>query len=187
MISTVVGYSGGSTKNPTYRNIMDHTESIRIEYDPEVLTFEDMLKEFFFGHDPVRPAYSKQYASIIFYNDQEQKDLAEKMLRQEEERRGTKLFTAIRPASEFYIAEDYHQKYYLRGNSILYRDIKNNYQDQADFIRSTSAARINGYLGGFDPLAVDQAKLDQLGLSDQGREVLSSILDQQEKRFSCSF
>ena len=145
------------------------------------------MKEFFFGHDPVYPAFSTQYASFIFYHDQKQKEAAEKMLKAEEERRGTRLFTQIRPANEFYMAEDYHQKYYLRGNTILYKDIKDNYQNQTEFAKSTSAARINGYLGGYLPWATNKDVLNGLGLSEQAKAVLENILAQKERQISCSY
>mmetsp|Transcript_16782 Transcript_16782/g.23640 ORF Transcript_16782/g.23640 Transcript_16782/m.23640 type:complete len:119 (-) Transcript_16782:305-661(-) len=114
VIRTVVGYTGGKKKNPTYRQIKDATESILIEYNPDIISFEDILVEWSrqVGFSPIRET-SKQYRSAIFYVDGEQKKIAEETVKAMKSALGvSKVFTGIEPVSAFYRAEEYHQNYF---------------------------------------------------------------------------
>lgn len=108
---TRVGYTGGTKKNPDYENLGDHTESIEITYDPGVISYQELLDHFWKEHDPTEPQI-KQYQSAIFYLDENQKKLAERSLEKEQGKYTKKIMTEIRPASRFYQAEEYHQKYH---------------------------------------------------------------------------
>ena len=103
---TVVGYSGGDKPNPTYHHLGNHTETIEITFDPKKVSYEKLLTHFFSQHDTTatRP---RQYKSIIFYHDEEQKELAEQALAFHPEAK-----TKIRKALTFYPAEEYHQHYH---------------------------------------------------------------------------
>jgi peptide-methionine (S)-S-oxide reductase len=76
------------------------------------------------------------------------------------------------PAGTFYVAEDYHQKYLLRDESSLYREFETMYPDAKDFMNSTAAARVNGYLGGHGSEAMIQHDIERLGLSAEARNTL---------------
>ncbi len=120
--STTVGYSGGSLENPTYRDVCTdrtgHAEVVRVEYDPSVISYEDLLQVFWHSHDPTTPNrqgpdVGTQYRSVIFYHTPEQREAAERS-RAEMERSGTytrPIVTEIQPAPAFYPAEEYHQQY----------------------------------------------------------------------------
>ena len=117
---TTVGYTGGKTKNPTYEQVCTdktgHAEAIQIIYDPEKITYEELLETFWMMHDPTQknrqgPDIGTQYRSAIFYHNEEQKKLAEKSKIRKEKDLGMKIQTDIMPAKEFYPAEEYHQKY----------------------------------------------------------------------------
>lgn len=112
---TTAGYSGGQKINPTYHDLGDHTESVEISFDPEKISYTELLKHFWQEHNPTLP-HKTQYKSIIFYHDAEQKKLAEQTLQSKEQELGKKIATEIRPAQTFYRAEDYHQKYYRKNN-----------------------------------------------------------------------
>ena len=118
MVDTRVGYAGGTTQNPTYRSMGDHSESIQIDYDPDVISYERLLAEFWASHRPTRPSRSRQYASVIFYADEEQRLAAETSKRAMEERLGTTLHTDIVPLDRFYLAEEYHQHYYAKNGML---------------------------------------------------------------------
>lgn len=109
-----VGYAGGRKSWPTYRNIQDHTEAVRIEYDPNVVTFESLLDVFLneLGGPPVSPSYSRQYRSAILVHNSTQRAIALQKIEQWSNRYGgRKLYIDVEDATDFYRAEEYHQKY----------------------------------------------------------------------------
>ena len=131
VLETIVGYTGGSTENPTYKEVSaggsGHTESIQIIYDPAIVSFERLLGIFWKNIDPLDPKgqfcdKGSQYRSAIFYHSGEQRELAEGSKKQIEEG-GTlpgSIVTEIVPASVFYPAEEYHQEYYKK-NPLRYK------------------------------------------------------------------
>lgn len=168
-----MGYAGGTTSAPTYRNIGDHAETMQVEYDPGHVTYEELLNAFWCSNHLT--VGTGQYRSIIFYHNETQKTAAMESLAREEARLGRKIQTAIIPYTNFYLAEDYHQKYYLRTNSILFDEISLIYTDLSDLLNSTAAARLNGYIAGFGDEAAVQ--LDGLGLSADGQKELLQIIE----------
>jgi peptide-methionine (S)-S-oxide reductase len=117
------GYMGGKMKNPTYHDVCTgntgHAEVSRVTYDPKVVSYDELLAAFWTAHDPTQlnrqgNDVGTQYRSVIFYYNDEQKQKAEEYKRKlnEENAFGAPVVTEIAPASEFYIAEDYHQNYY---------------------------------------------------------------------------
>ncbi|EMG36263.1 peptide methionine sulfoxide reductase [Desulfocurvibacter africanus PCS] len=179
MWRTRVGYAGGSTPDPTYRRIGDHSETLQIEYDPQTIDYAELLRLFWEGHEPTRPAWSRQYASVIFWVDEEERRLAEESLREWNARRGG-VYTRVERLEEFHRAEDYHQKYYLRGAAEVMLDFTAIYPAQLGqraFADSPAAARVNGYLGGYggpERLARDLALL---GLSPRGERYLRRVVE----------
>src|SRR5512139_1601147 len=122
VIRTRVGYAGGSKADPTYHDLGDHAETLQIDYDLTRISYRDLLDIFWQSHTPTRRSWSRQYASIIFFQNEEQKRLAIETRDREEERRGTEIHTEIRPYSRFFLAEDYHQKYRLQQERELMRE-----------------------------------------------------------------
>jgi peptide-methionine (S)-S-oxide reductase len=119
----VSGYIGGDTINPTYKDICNgdtgHAEAIQITFDPNKINFGELLEIFFATHDPTTlnrqgNDIGTQYRSEIFYNNENQKDLAEAYiaLMTRENTFGEPIVTVVSPATLFYEAEDYHQNYY---------------------------------------------------------------------------
>jgi len=170
-----VGYAGGSKPNPTYLNLGTHSEAIQIEYDPDQITYRQLLEIFWSAHSPTRPSPSRQYASMIFFHNEEQEGLARETKSQHEAERERELYTDIVPYVEFWQAEDYHQKYRLRGSKTLMSEFEAIYPNPDDFIGSTAAARVNGYLAGYGTWEQLEQEIDQLGLSDQGKRTLREV------------
>jgi len=122
VVETTVGYTGGTTPNPTYRQvctgITGHAEAVLIKYDPKIVSYEELLSIFWRIHNPTTPNrqgpdMGTQYRSAIFYHNEDQKKAAEKS-KEEYDRSGVyadKAVTQIVPASTFYEAEEYHQDY----------------------------------------------------------------------------
>jgi len=123
-VSKVVsGYSGGKVKNPSYREVCTgmtgHAEVTQITYDPSVVSYEDLLEVFWNTHDPTTlnrqgADEGTQYRSVVFYNDEEQRKIAEQYKKQLEASHVYKnpIVTEISPLTNFYPAEDYHQNYF---------------------------------------------------------------------------
>jgi peptide-methionine (S)-S-oxide reductase len=171
-----VGYAGGVTKNPTYHNLGDHSETIQIEFDPEIISYEELLKVFWQNHDPFSRPWSRQYRSAIIYHNEVQKSLAMESLKREQSRKGAAIYTEILPASRFYSAEDYHQKYYLRQRKEIVEALKGVFHSEDDFTDSTAAARLNGYFGGYLSLAGLEAQMGSLGLpAEKSKGILDCL------------
>ena len=124
VIATTVGYSGGSVKNPTYKNVCSgktgHTETVQVLYDPKKVSYERLLDVFWKIHNPTylnRQGLDigTQYRSVIFYHNQKQKKLALSSLKKIQKKFKNKIVTDIVPAKTFYKAEEYHQKYYEKN------------------------------------------------------------------------
>ncbi|MHC4739555.1 MAG: peptide-methionine (S)-S-oxide reductase MsrA [Planctomycetota bacterium] len=122
VVSTSVGYTGGRTKNPTYRAVCSdktgHAEAIQILYDPAKVSYEQLLQLFWDIHDPTTvnrqgPDIGSQYRSAIFYHNPNQRSLAEelKIKLTQSDKFKRPVVTQIKPASTFYRAEEYHQRY----------------------------------------------------------------------------
>ncbi|MBN1399890.1 MAG: peptide-methionine (S)-S-oxide reductase [Anaerolineae bacterium] len=169
---TRVGYAGGSLADPTYYSLGDHSETIQIDYDPDQISYEQLLAVFWDSHSPYARSWSTQYASKIFYHDEKQREQAEASLRREEATTGRKIYTELAPFDRFYLAEDYHQKYYLRYEGDLVAELQAIYPQTRDFINSTAVARLNGFAGQWISEEQLEALLPQLGLSEEMGEKL---------------
>ena len=172
VVRTRVGYAGGTLQDPTYHNLGDHSEAIQIDYDPARISYEELLQVFWHSHYPASRPWSRQYASIIFYHDQEQQQLATESWEREAEEYEGHIFTRIVPLTDFYLAEGYHQKYRLQSVPLLLNEFRAIYPDDTDFVDSTAVTRVNGYVGGHGTLEILQAEIDKLGLSAEAKEFL---------------
>jgi len=124
---TEVGYEGGTLENPTYEDVCSHTtghaEVVQVTYDPERISYEQLLDVFWGKHDPTqlnRQGYDigDQYRSVIFFHDEEQQEAAVRSKAEEQTRHTHPVVTQLEPAGAFYVAEDYHQQYLeKRGRS----------------------------------------------------------------------
>ena len=175
VISTKVGYAGGTTPDPTYRAIGDHAETVQVVFDPGIITYEDLLMEFFEAHDPFSPSYSRQYASMLFVHDEDQKQAAQSAVKQTEQKSGRTVVTEILPYTAFYQAEDYHQKYVLKRHGPIYEEMRSIYPAEQDMTDSTAAARINGFLAGWGSQDHFERTLPLLGLSEKSRKRLEAV------------
>ncbi|MCO5188086.1 MAG: peptide-methionine (S)-S-oxide reductase [Anaerolineae bacterium] len=172
---TRVGYSGGTTIGPTYRNIGDHAETIQIDYDPTVTTFDALLAVFWVSHNPIRPMWRRQYMSAIFYHDEAQHTAALAAKDAEAMRRSQTLHTEIAPIGPFYRAEAYHQKYFLRHTAQFERVYEAIYPDLVAFTDSTAVTRVNGYAGGYGSADQLAEEIALLGLSADKQRLLRKV------------
>lgn len=126
VISTTVGYTGGNTRNPTYKQVCsgrtNHAEAVEMFYDPNTISYEELLNIFWKIHDPTTknrqgPDIGTQYRSAIFCHDKDQKAAAEQSLKNQQKKLNKKITTQIKPAKIFYKAEIYHQKYLQKNRT----------------------------------------------------------------------
>ncbi len=165
MIRTRVGYCGGQKQEPTYHDMGDQTESIQIDYDPSKVSYRQLLEVFWGGHNPCTKSYSRQYMTAVWTMSDDQKRIALETKADQETKRGATIHTQILPITKFWMAEDYHQKYYLRQDRELMREFDRLYPDWQDFTNSTAAARANAAVGkDLDRAGLDKVR-DRLGLS----------------------
>ena len=120
IIKTEVGYCGGNSKNATYKEVCsgetNHAEVVKLDFDPKIISYEKILNYFFKIHDPTTlnsqgPDFGTQYISEIFYLNENQKKIAEKVLSDTNERLSGKVVTKISLLKNYCPAEEYHQKY----------------------------------------------------------------------------
>ena len=128
VLSVESGYIGGTKDDPSYEDVCakdtGHAEAVRIEYDPDRVSYEELARLFFEIHDPTQmnrqgPDMGEQYRSEVFYLNDEQKQIAEKLIRQLREK-GYDVVTEVSPVGRFWVAEDYHQNYYQRKGTEPY-------------------------------------------------------------------
>ena len=122
---------------------------MQIDFDPEIITYGNLLEIFWQSHDPTAPAWSRQYASLIFVHLPAQKIEAEASLARLASAQRRRLTTEIRPYTGFNLAESFHQKYRLRLDPFLMKAFRDAFPDEKSLVDSTAAARVNGFLAGF--------------------------------------
>ncbi len=124
VVDASVGYSGGDTPNPTYKDVCSgetgHVEVVEVEYDPSKVSYEELLEVFWVNHDPTTPNrqgpdVGTQYRSAIFFHTPEQEVTAHASKEKAQSRFKKPIVTEINPASGYYRAEDYHQRYFEKN------------------------------------------------------------------------
>src|SRR5262245_58787249 len=154
----------------------EHSESIQVDYDPTKLTYDQILDRIWVSHNPCATAWSRQYMSAIFYDGEAQKKTILASKAKMEQKLGKPVNTAILPLTTFWLAEDYHQKYELRGTADLMKEFKALFPNEKDFTNSTAVARVNAYVGGQGTAQQLKAELDLLGLSAEGKKRLQAYV-----------
>ena len=138
--SVISGYSGGHVENPTYEQVCTgqtgHVEVVKIDYDNSVVSFGELLDKFFFIHDPTTanrqgPDVGQQYKSAIFYNNDEEKSLAEQKIKEIDDsgEHANKVVTEVLEAATFYPAEEYHQDYVEKNGKVCYHQLYVQYKN----------------------------------------------------------
>jgi peptide-methionine (S)-S-oxide reductase len=146
------GYAGGHVENPTYEQVCSettgHAEVVQVEFDPDEITYRELLEVFFAVHDPTTvnrqgPDVGSQYRSAVFYHGEEQREVAEALI-EEFEREGVydEVVTEIEPLETFYEAEEYHQDYYEKNPNQPYCAVQ--IPPKLEKVRETFAGKVRG-------------------------------------------
>lgn len=165
-----MGYCGGTTPSPTYHDIGDYSETVQVDFDPARITYARLLERYFAEPTCGASIGLRQYRSAIFYADETQRRLADEARRQYARGR----HVDVEPLRHFYLAEDYHQKYYLR-QSPLASDFLRLYPNESDFVNSTAVARANAFEGGAATLENVTRDLPRMGLTPQAQDALRRL------------
>lgn len=147
-----------------------------MDFDPERLSYEELLEVFWTEHDPTARAYSTQYKAMVLAGSDAQYEAAVRSRDEIATRKGRPVLTEVRRLERFYVAEDYHQKYALRRDRVLSADLHAHYPDEADFRESTAAARLNGYAYGLGSTLQLEREIASLGLTKESEERVRSIV-----------
>ena len=170
IVRTRVGYAGGTTPNPSYHSLGDHTEVVQGEYNPDELGYDDLLEVFWTNHAWASTAPKRQYRSVVLAADDDQLAAAERFRDGLEERAGRSVTTDLERLETFTRAEDYHQKYELRSTPVVGDELATRYGDA--FVDSTVVARLNGFVAGHGDPSQRQALLEGVELAPTQRSEL---------------
>ena len=179
VIRTRVGYAGGHQANPDYHHIGDHTETVQVDYDPQRISYSQLLSVFWQSHKPTNRSRSRQYMRAIFYHDENQRQQALESKAALAQRIGQAVQTDVLPLRTFTMAENYHQKYLLKQHYGLKAEMTRIYPLHQDFVDSTAVARINGFVGGHGNRRQFSQDIDRLGLSEAGKAALRDVVKRQ--------
>ena len=161
---------------PTYHNIGDHTETVQIDYDPNLISYDQLLDVFWNSHKPTRRSMPGQYMKAVFYHSEQQREQAIASKVALEDNIGSIVRTEIVPLRSFTMAEDYHQKFTLKGHKDLKNEMMRIYPRHQDLVDSTAAARLNGYIGGYGSRDQLLKEINSLGLSAEAEQVLTDMI-----------
>ncbi len=175
MIRTRVGYAGGQMDAPNYSNMGDHTETVQVDYDPERITYAQLLDIFWESHRPTQRSWSRQYMNAVFYHNDQQRRVAMASKAAVEQKIGHTVKTEVVSLRSFTMAEDYHQKYILKRHYDLKNEMSRIYPSHQKFVDSTAVARLNGYAGGHGTKDQLSQEIEGLGLSAEGKKVLTDF------------
>lgn len=168
VLYTRTGFTGGTAPSPSYSAIADHVETVEVAFDPEVVSFEDLVNYFWTHHNARAKPIFRQYASAIFTTSQEQAESARRSRELRQEQGGPDpIHTAIIPLETFYPAEEYHQKYYLRQDEKLFALLPGSPRDHTRLATKLNA--LAGRAGERDEL---KQSLSELGLTPPQTEAL---------------
>jgi peptide-methionine (S)-S-oxide reductase len=140
---------------------------LQVDYDPNVISYRALLEVFWAQQNPTKPNSKRQYMNAVFTHDERQEELALETRAQVASGLLAPVTTHILPAGTFTLAEDYHQKFSLRGYQALMDAFFEIYPDFNDIVNSTAAARVNGYLAGHGTQERLEAEIASFGLPEK--------------------
>lgn len=156
----------------------DHTEILQIDFLPNIISLEELLKLFWRNHNSNRGAYKgRQYISLLLYHSDEQKQTIFQVKEKLEEEWGEAFGTEIAPYHGFHRAEDYHQKYYLKRYPDAVVNLLELYGDEGSFVNSTLAAWLNGFVKGYGSLSTIKEEIQQWEMDEARKNKFLQTID----------
>ncbi|TVY07130.1 peptide-methionine (S)-S-oxide reductase MsrA [Paenibacillus cremeus] len=178
VIRTRVGYAGGTTPAPTYRMLGDHTETVELDFDPGLVSLEAILGLFWDHHHPpnINEYKGRQYLSLVLYRDELQQSIIFKVIEDRRREGKGRTETEIASFKGFYIAEERHQKYYLKRYPDAVRKLGPLYPTPEDLTNATLAARLNGLAKGFTNLTFVIQDIQKWPIDEDERATLIRLV-----------
>ncbi|MFB6150266.1 MAG: peptide-methionine (S)-S-oxide reductase [Haloarculaceae archaeon] len=152
VVRTRVGYAGGTTDDPTYHDVGDHSEAVQVDYDPGVLPFADLVDAAVANHDPRNQPRDRQYQHVVFHESAAQRRTVEERL---SDLAVDRVATRIEPLDSFTVAEPYHQTFNLRGKRAVLRAFEDAGYGDDDRRESPAAAKLNAHVAGKNVPGID--------------------------------
>ncbi|MGF7049624.1 peptide-methionine (S)-S-oxide reductase [Paenibacillus sp. DS2015] len=180
IIRTRVGYAGGTSTSPTYHQMGDHTETVECDFDPIIISFEEILDVFWSNHNPVNinDYRGRQYRSLLLYHNKLQQVTIQHVIQKRQKLGMGVPETEVSPFCGFTLAEDRHQKYYLKRYPNAMEKLTLLYPVQDDLLSSTLAARLNGLAKGYTNLEHIIKEINQWTMSLSHREMMIDLVKQ---------
>lgn len=178
VLRTRVGYSGGKSTNPSYKVVDLHTEVVEIDYDPEIISYGELIDIFFSSHNETLRPYDQRVKSLIFYRNDDEYEIAKMKLNTirsntpEEE----SVYTELKAFQVFYLAEPEHQNRSLKLETSLYDELKQIFETEDRVLLSILASKLNGYIYGYGTLEGAEALLTQSGLSEASKARVIDVI-----------
>ena len=178
VLRTRVGFSGGTSPKPTYRHMGDHTETVEIDFDPSVISYDEILRQFWANHYPNRGNYKgRQYISLLRYHGDRQKESIDRVKREMEKELGEPIETDIAAFGNFTPAEERHQKYYLKRYPNTLEQLQDLFPKPEHLVDSTFAARLNGFVKGYGKLQGLKSEIASWNIDEENRGILLNKLE----------
>lgn len=176
VLRTRVGYSGGDLTTPSYNDLGNHIEVFEVDYDPDVISYEQLVELYFVFYDATMRPLSLRVKPVIYYRTEEEFNIA-KMIKQSVEAASSEgIFAVIEPFDIFYLAESKHQLSYLKQESSLYDEITQIYLDEDQLLLSLLASKLNGFIPGYGDPRHLALILEGSGLSAPSLERIEMII-----------
>lgn len=157
-----MGYAGGTTPAPTYKQMGNHTECLQMDFDPTQISFDEIVRHFWSSHNSNRGNYKgRQYLSIFLYHDDFQKEVLKKVKQEIPETNSPPIGTEMGPLAHFTLAEDRHQKYYLKRYSNATHKLRDYFFTEEAFNNATLVARLNSFVKGYGTLSALKEEIMQ--------------------------
>jgi peptide-methionine (S)-S-oxide reductase len=147
VVRTRVGYAGGGKADPSYRALGDHTEVIQLDFDPDRISYRELVDVAFHEHDPRRQSQKRQYQNLVLTAGEDQHETVTEYIATSDFPR-EQIDTRIEGLDTFYPAEDYHQKYNLRSHAAILDEFESAGYDDTEIRESPAAAKLNAHVTG---------------------------------------
>lgn len=178
IIRTRVGYAGGTQAHPTYRQLGDHTETVEMDYDDRILSLENILDVFWSNHNPlnINDYKGRQYQSLVLYRSQTQLNAIQHVMKLREEQGKGMPGSEISAFDRFYLAEDRHQKYYLKRYPHAIEELSSLFPSPQELTNATLAARLNGVAKGYANSHIIQEEISTWPISEEEKENMLRLI-----------